>query len=476
MSGIFPHNTDKCHCPDCNTVRQQVTDIANSAIGKERLACNREGVRFGNHALREDYAAKRPDTLAASWAKRRESEKAAKLATLRELCRRVCVNVNLGKQAGRDVLEAYGATNCSMLNPAHYDGVIRTYETILAGEFVTDRDAERDARRARVLSPEPGRWDRHVEERGKHVYYSKVSYYDRDHNRTFKWKWRRGIGWMKVAKSGLVFGDRYRKVMFNGLGYNAWHFGSKIGRPDEVYRDDEHGIVRVGPDIIGHSARITAVEHTETKAVGNLSTTTTDRIEFTTHPDVFGDLHTYRRRSDGTVVWLDIRKKVRPGEFDKWHGLRYEARAEDVIKQAMSATPIWAGANTGRWEACNPTISMEITDIDPENLRAAFIGGGAKTGADAEDDPINIGGIMISALKLSILFWRKAHHHSWPYPCKPDREPGLVRSTLLQLERENLVTLNELDYTLTPRAEVLLEAIQNLPLPVQPQTWVMPKA
>lgn len=86
---------------------------------------------------------------------------------------------------------------------------------------------------------------------------------------------------------------------------------------------------------------------------------------------------------------------------------------------------------------------------------------------------------MISALKLSLLFWRKAHHHRWPYPCKPDREPGLVHQTLLQLEREHLVKLpgeyNE--YTLTPRAEVLLDAIQNLPLPTQPEpVWVMPKA
>lgn len=446
-------NSTKCHCPACNAKREEIAKIADERIALEREACNRTGDRFGHHALRNRHVPYHTE------------DNAAKLATVRELCRRVCLHSEFGKHAGRHVLEAYGATTCSQLSVDHYDAVIRTYRMMLEGAArgYCVSDAERAARRDRVTMPDPVE-DRYIEHLAPRYYRSRQSYYDSTENKVFKWRWRPGVRWMKVTAKGMAFGPRYRKVIFNPTGYVAYEMHDKIGKPSEKYT--EAGILRANGEIVGRDAKlsISAIEHTETKTVGAISTTTTDRVEFLPYGDVFGRQYQFTRDADGNVKWLSSFWK----DID---GPRYGGKLEDNLKQSMN----WAGANTGRWEA----VSMEITDLDPENLRAAFIGGGAKTGPDAEDDPINFGGTMISALKLSILFWRKAHHSSWAYPARPGLGHGAVREALQSLCRDKLIAFGSEDneYTLTPRAEVLLEAIQNLPLPVQPEPfWTMPKA
>lgn len=85
---------------------------------------------------------------------------------------------------------------------------------------------------------------------------------------------------------------------------------------------------------------------------------------------------------------------------------------------------------------------------------------------------------MLSPLKLSILLWRSASPiRPYPYPASNDTM-GSTHRALFELEKEKLIRFTggvDMAYTLTPRAEVLIEAISKLPLPVQPEPeWKMP--
>lgn len=83
----------------------------------------------------------------------------------------------------------------------------------------------------------------------------------------------------------------------------------------------------------------------------------------------------------------------------------------------------------------------------------------------------------ISMFELSLLAWR-ASHGIVPYPRGPGLgNPATVISTLKKLEIKGLIKFgNEpTDYSLTPRAECLIEAMISLPLPIkQDPPWTMP--
>lgn len=194
------------------------------------------------------------------------------------------------------------------------------------------------------------------------------TYYSREHS--CYWKWHRcGVGWrMKNLATRASFGPLYHEVNFTRDGWND------------------------GP-MMREQMPARYIEHSETKVVGAISQTVTDRIEFA------GD---------------------------------------------ECAGPTKIGANLQAWAN----------------------GGSLPTG----EKP------MLSSLQLTILFWRASRPRHTPFPLAHDTM-GVVRKTLRDLEVMGLIAFGgeDLEYDLTDRAKVLIDAIHKLPLPVQtPAPWVMP--
>lgn len=455
MSGIFPHNSDKCHCPECNTVRQQVTDIANSAIGKERLACNREGVRFGNHALQKDYMEKLADTRAEM--ARRRSKMHADAATER--------------------LKAMDIANRPSKGLQHDAADSVRYLRAVCGDTETFEE-----RRDRVLGHT--HHSQYVLRAGDNTAWSRRTYYDKFQNQMFHWQWMRGRGWMKRATNGRLFGPRYRKVRFLPDGFTAWAFGSGMGAAERY--TDTHG------NYAGEGrTTTTATEHTVTKKVGNLEHTVTDRVETLPSGDVFGWQHQFKHNADGTIQWFPSRwKEIGTGARD-YNALARARKYGGSLAQSViqMSTP---SVEPSSWvkKLCEDVLTPAWTPCNPEQPGATYRGrlnyagavsgprlnSGSKTGKDAENNPINLEGCdtMISALKLSLLTFRAAHPTNIDYPMTPSTQRN-VRSALRQLHEDQLI-INENDkYVLSDRGRVLVEAMQNLALPTRPEPkWVMP--
>lgn len=334
MSGIFPHNSDKCHCPACEEIRGQVRDLARREVNAKSFddACRVERLRDAARArAREAYL--------------NETE----------------------RSTGFDKWRAERR------------------------EQLRQRQAVRDR-----------------------VYYSSV------HGCHWRWRYFAGEGWMKVTvKTGRPLNaNRFRKVEFTPEGYKAYHMSGPRPwqRPETVEIEDRFKF-----------GRAAATEHTVTKKVGELSETTTDRIEFS-----------------------------------------------DDLKSA------WVTNEVPAWADGLPTLKIEV-DAATGKLDTSYIGGGAKTGADAENDPINLEQeASLTALQLSILLWRAAHtgrEANTGGMRYPFHTAANVDGAMRSLEAWKLIQFNaEHDnFILTDRANVLVSAIRSLPLPVQPQPkWEMP--
>lgn len=192
------------------------------------------------------------------------------------------------------------------------------------------------------------------------------------------WKWQRVAGGWRMKKwgSNVLFGPLFDELNFTRDGYRAYS-GSGI----------------VSGLAMREQIPASYIEHSETKVVGAISQTVTDRIEFA------GD---------------------------------------------ECAGPTKIGANLQAWAN----------------------GGSLPTG----EKP------MLSSLQLTILFWRASRPRHTPFPLAHDTM-GVVRKTLRDLEVMGLIAFGgeDLEYDLTDRAKVLIDAIHKLPLPVQtPAPWVMP--
>lgn len=305
MSGIFPHNSNKCHCPECSKVRAQVRDLA-------RLEFN--AAEFDAELARKARFTTPKGRIAFPLADEKE-------------------------------FEEWAAGRCAVL---------------------------------------------------RRVYFS------REHDCHWQWRYYAGEGWRKTnVKTGQKFGPTFRRVEHTETGYRASRARSASPRI-------EHGASR------RPWGKAAAIEHIETKQVGDLSQTVTDRVEFEGSPPA-----------------------------GKW------------------SADIPYGGKLSSW------------------VEQSFIGGGAKTGADAEN-PINLtkeDDAVLNPLKLSILFWRASHPGGRGYPFPSGLGAHHVDRTLRELEREQLITLGVLagEYALTERARVFVSAVKALPLPIKPEpAWEMP--
>lgn len=203
-------------------------------------------------------------------------------------------------------------------------------------------------------------------------------------------------------------------------------FRSKLAKAIDDYRAERALIGKIDARVRFALARerydakskINATEHTEIKVVGSVGHAVTDRVEFNMPKPTFdnGGYHV---------------APLLPGE--RWAA---GPAMRDLMK--TTAMPSWREIKT------------------------------------EEEKPVDF---TISMFELSLLAWR-ASHGTTPYPRGPGLgNPATVTSTLKKLEVKGLIKFGSEtnDYTLTPRAECLIEAMVSLPLPVkQDPPWTMP--
>lgn len=423
MSGIFPHNSSKCHCPECNKVREQVGAIADDRIAVEREACNETRERFGRHALR----------------RKMHADAATKRLEAMDIARTQLLATGPKTDAAADNTRYTLAAADNMRYLLAACGDPETFEEHWD----------------RVLCHQGPRQDgQYVCRAGPYTAWSRRTYYDKSENQMFHWKWRRGLGWMKRATGGRIFGPRYRRVRFLPDGFRAWPLGARIGSYPECYTE-AHGQY-AGEGVIGNATiNIKMDEVSE----NNL------RMAFTGRAAAPQAVRQAVERSvkHGGSLAQSVAQMRNPGYDGSWVQKTYE----DITTPA--------------WTACKPPVGTYLDLRSGDALRfTGAVGGprlksGAKTGRDAEDNSINLEGeSMISALKLSILTFRAAHPTNIDYPMTPSTQRN-VRSALRQLHEDQLI-INENDkYVLSDRGRVLVEAMQNLALPTRPEPkWVMP--
>lgn len=172
---------------------------------------------------------------------------------------------------------------------------------------------------------------------------------------------------------------------------------------------------------------------------------------------------TYRNRAERDEAWQHERRTgLRANPYDRttrtpWDKLPPTMKIGDVrhmTKAEVEALYARVFPITNMLDDRN-TITMTL-DFNPER-------------------PMQV---MLTPLEFSILIWRKANpnpRHNYPVPgCDTI---GAHRAAIGRLNRAELIEFGseQWEYTLTGRAEVLLNAVLALPLPVrEPAPWKMP--